>query len=234
MRSDLFGKRTHAHLGYAGLAVGKRTEDDVEHAARRFEIRVELDTANEGLEETVDHLGGETLFAQCVDCGEIFVLQNRARGRALHAPTQQADARLVENVADGCNGGGNEMCGVAQRIADDVVFVVAPHQGSRMEVAHVQLDQVDFGGEFGICGEQHLKTSVEAESVDHVSAYATAHTVGGFEYQHAASGALQVTRTLQTCQACSDDDCVVRCRFVHSDILTCREGRAVPRRVSNV
>ena len=176
-------------------------------------MRVELDSTDERFEESVDHLRRKTLFHKRIGRGNVVVLQECPSRGALGLQPQQSDACLVEDVAHGCKGRRNQLLRVAERITENVVFLVTAHECARFEITHLQLHEVDFGLDFRVGGEQHLETTVEAKAVDDVGTNPTADAIACLENRDSSSCALQVTRTLQSGQTCTDDDDVGLCRI---------------------
>ena len=80
-----------------------------------------------------------------------------------------------------------------------------PYDCAGFERLEVQRVDVEATYDFGIGGEQDLKTPIEQEAVNGVGAHTTPHAIGGLEHLALDTGATEILRTGQTSETGTHD-----------------------------
>ena len=75
------------------------------------------------------------------------------------------------------------------------------HKRAGVEAPQIELVDAELMVRFGVCGEQHLETTIEKESIDSVGTNSTADRIGRFEDLDVEPAPVQEPRARRAQQA---------------------------------
>jgi hypothetical protein len=114
--------------------------------------------------------------------------------------------QLVSHGPDGTRDSGYEIHGASEWIANGSEATSEMNPSARSEQLHFEFVKVVPMRKFWIGGEQDLKTSIQAESVDDVGANPSPDSVAGFQDNHVRSRCLEDSGTCQSGKTGPHDD----------------------------
>ena len=80
------------------------------------------------------------------------------------------------------------------------------HERAGIEAPQIELVDAELMVGFGVCGEQHLETTIEQESIDSVGTHPTANRVGRFEDLDLEPAPVQEPRTREPSKPATNHD----------------------------
>ena len=167
---QLSGDLAHALRRDDSVGAEELLQDDVEHAVGGRQRRVELDTADKGTEEAVDHGVAVATSRQALASRRIGLSQQLRGVGTAEANAILQEPELVEEAADRRQHRRRQGRRLAEWIAEQCELLADSNECAGIERAEIERVDVELTVEFGVGPQQDLETAVEDEAVDDVAA----------------------------------------------------------------
>ena len=203
---QLGGELAHALRRDDGVGAEELLQHDVEHAVGGRQRRIELDAADKGTEEAVDHGVAVATSRQAFTSRRIGLSQQLGGVGAAEANAILQEPELVEEAADRRQHRRRQGRRLAERVAEQCELLADPNECAGIERAEIERVDVELTVEFGVGPQQDLETAVEDEAVDNVAADPPADAVRRLEHDHRAARLVQDSGGGKAGETGTDDD----------------------------